>query len=431
MKKVVSIFWISIVISISSIANSTDSITFYLNNYQPGKALQLIDSEIQQNPEAAIFHYYKAQANKAMFNITKAVNAAQQATLLDSLSINNWFLLAELQHMAGNIEGSIASYNQIISFDSTNLQANFKVADMYFKDEKYMHALGHYNIVANNDSTNWYAFRRIARCYEKLGFPGQLTIPAYYHVLELNPADRFSKHRISFIYVGNKLYREAVDATNEFLQFDSLDTKILSLNGFGYLQLHEQDSAIKSFSKCIELNDTSYFNYKYLGLACYNKRWYHQSVDYFEKAYKINSQDPRTVFYLGASWARSLDSETGVKYLLETIDLLQPDEEFLSKAYSELGHTYSRLHKSDEAEEAFNMAFEYNNSNRDLYFIMGMHYRNKDHVLAEKYLTMYIDSTLADNDNSAKSKHYREFSEKMLEQIEEEKFWNDSTAANQ
>lgn len=430
MKNSILALLIHTLISTSLFSRTSDSISFFLNNYEPEKALGLINLRLESESENAQLLYLKAHAHRDLFEISEAISAVNSALEIDSLSINSLFLAAELYNMAGNQKGSVSCCKRILNVDSTNMQANFKIANMYYKLENFLLASLHYSKVVESDTTNWYALRRLARSYEKLCFPAELTIPAYYKVLELNSDDKISKHRITMIYLAEKNYRQAVDASNEFLLTDSLNTKILSLNGYGYIQLHEQDSAIASFSKCIELNDTSFFNYKYIGLAYYNKRKYMKSINYLEKAYEINKVDPYTNFYLGASWGRSLDKYKGIDYLNETIELLQPDENFLSKTYAELGKTYSEIQKSSEAGEAFDLAYEYNDRNTDLYFLMGMHYHEKDNVLAKKYLTMYIDSTLANDANSAKSKYYRDVSAKILTKIEEDQFWKGEAETN-
>lgn len=425
MKKTLFYFFALNIISTSLFSSATDSVSFYLNNYQPNEALKLIEQQLDLGSVNAGLFYLKARAHKDLFEISDAIIAVKKSIAHDSVALNSWFLLADLYDLSGNTNNGINAYKKILDKDSTNMQAHFRAGNLYMKQENYLNAVTHFGKIVVSDTSNWYALRRLTRCYEKLQAPVQYILPMYNKVLELNPDDRITKNRICMILLGENKYRDVVEFTNNLLQNDSLNTKLLGFNGYAYIQLQEKDSAITSLMKCIELNDTSFFVHKYLGLSYYNKRDYDSSIFYLEKAYAVNNTDPHTVYYLGSSCGRLYYKQKGIDYLKEAIELLSPDEEFLSKSYAELGRTYESFYKPREAGEAYNMAYEYNNRNTDLYYLMGTHYYKKNNELARKYLTMYIDSTLAQGDNSSKTEYYRLASTRILDKIKEDKFWNE------
>ena len=306
--------------------------------------------------------------------------------------------------------------------------ANLSLANILYKNLQFLEAAKYYINLYSTDSSSWYTLRQTAQCYEKLHVLPLITVPMYNMALAINPLDRVSMLRISNILIAQKQYKNAFSVTNEFLKNDSLNTRLLRLNGYAGLHSHKEDSAIISFNKCLDLNDTSFFVYKYLGLCYYGKHDYEPAIEHLEKAYVIDTSDIQTNFFLGSSYGRYVSKAKGIKFLKQTIKLLEPDKKFLSRTFAELGKTYESFYKPDEAYDAYQIAFEYDNTNTELYYLMGYYYYNtlEDINLAEKYLQMYIDSTLAKNSNTYTVKYNRKISEKIIEKINEERFWDGS-----
>jgi tetratricopeptide (TPR) repeat protein len=300
-----------------------------------------------------------------------------------------------------------------------------KLANLLFQQQNYVEASGHYNYLSHIDTTNWFVLRQLAICYEELHTPPTFPITYYLKALELNPLDQVSVSRLSRIYFSMNDYKKALDLTNGFLEIDSLNTRVLRLNGYTYLHLREADSAIKQFHKCITLADTSFFVYKFLGLSYFQKNDYEPTIDYLTKAYRIDSTDIQTSFFLGASCGRLYYKQKGIDYLHHTLTLLKPDKDMVSKVYKELALAYQSFSKYNEANLALEQALEVNPTDNEILLQMGKNFDHnlKDYDNAIKYYSMYIDSTSANNDTLGTVYYNRIRSEKRIEKIKEENFW--------
>ena len=133
MKTILLVIFSSLFLAVTSNAQSIDSIPYYLNNYQPQKAIAIIDVQLEENPKNSKLHYLKALALKDIYDISGALKFSKNAIDLNPNQISYWFLLADIYSISGNIEEGILAYKNILAIDSTILQAQFKLANLYFK----------------------------------------------------------------------------------------------------------------------------------------------------------------------------------------------------------------------------------------------------------------------------------------------------------
>lgn len=407
------------------IAQNLDSIIIELNNQQFEQVLEKVKIVETQSQATGELMYLKALAYKGLYKYTEAMRCGEQSLQLDSTSIRTRFLLADLYTTSGQIGNAILCFKRIIGIDSTNLRGHMKLANLLFQQQNYVEASGHYNYLSHMDTTNWFVLRQLAICYEELQTPLTFPIMYYLNALELNPLDQVSVSRLSRIYFSMNEYKEAVNLTNGFLERDSLNTQVLRLNGYAFLHMREADSAIKKFHKCIALSDTSFFVYKFLGLSYFHKNDYEPTINYLTKAYRIDSTDIQTSFFLGAGCGRLYYKQKGIDYLHHTLSLLKPDKDMVSKVYKELASTYQSFSKYREANHALAQALEVDPTDNEILLQLGKNfdYYLKDYENAIKYYSMYIDSTSVDNDTLGVVNQNRSRSEKRIQKIKEEKFW--------
>ncbi|MBN1119035.1 MAG: tetratricopeptide repeat protein [Bacteroidales bacterium] len=379
------------------------------------------DSVIQQNNELAFQFFQESEEFKKNFNITQATKSIKKAIQLDSLNLTYLYQFADICKLSDNTKGEIQTYQKIIEIDSTLINAKFRLSNAYFKSKDYIKAFLGYQEIFSKDSTNWLALRKLALCAENIEVPNSFVLPYYWQVLALNPDDKLSKYRISALLLEDNEYEKAVDELNLFIATDSNDTQFRKNIGFAYLNIHNYDSAIVHFTKCVEENDTSFFVEKYLGLSYQSKGENQQAIHWLESALNQKTDDYQTYYFLGKANSDLLRFEQSTKYLNMAMNLLRPNEKVISKVYYELGRSYEGSDNYEMATESYNKAVQYDRENVMLYYTLGTYYYlMSDIELAEKYLSMYIDSSKAYNKVNS---YYLHESENIVRRIQENKFW--------
>lgn len=421
------LFLLSFLIAHSfAMAQQSDSIVPLLNDYKFEEALLSIESSLTETPENSMLWYHKSLAHKGLFKYSEAINSAKQAISLDSLKPRYQFLLADLYNATGQMEQAIACYSGIIQGDTANIPVRMKLANMYFQQQKYKPALAQYYYIAQCDTSNWYVIRQQAVCYEKIRTEASLPMSLYRKALSINPEDEVSVKRLTRIYLDNNDYLGAAEISDQYLALQPQNTAVLKLNAYAYLHAKESKKAIEQFEKCLVLSDSSFFVYKFMGLSYYNLNDYEPSINYLEKAFNLDSTDVQTCFFLGASCGRLYFKQKGIDYLKYTIELLEPDKEFVSKVYKELATTYTSFSKYEEAGMAYVNALEYNPIDHQLLYEMANVYdlQVKDYASARKFYAMYLDSTRSSKDTLKTTIIRRNYTEERLKSLDEEEFWN-------
>ena len=97
------------------------------------------------------------------------------------------------------------------------------------------------------------------------------------------------------------------------------------------------------------------------------------------EAFRLDSIDAETAFFLGNACRWSRFEEEGVMYYKKSIELRQPDPMKLKNVYIQLAELYKVLHRFDEAFEAYDIALECDPADNTIYFKIGQAYdRNLD-----------------------------------------------------
>ncbi len=91
--------------------------------------------------------------------------------------------------------------------------------------------------------------------------------------------------------------------------------------GIAYLNLDEQDNAIKDLSKAIEIDPKSATAYHSRGLAHYQAGEYKESVDDFLMSSDLSPNNPVTYYNLGMAYLKSGDKENACVYFHKSCQL--------------------------------------------------------------------------------------------------------------
>jgi len=220
--------------------------------------------------------------------------------------------------------------------------------------------------------------------------------------------------------------------TNSYLKQDSLNLKMLRLNGILSYLNKDFGNSINRFKQCLELNDTSDITNKFLGYSYFKSGDFQNAKYYLEKAYLKNYLDMELCYLLGLSGNYSDDFTLGAEYLNRAIDLSKISPLFLSQVYQELGKAQVNLFDYEQALSSFLLAYELTPNDVFLMYKIARHYDYcmKNKAQAIRYYNYFLSSQPKKETPSKQTSENGELSysnyesvKKRIEEIKEELFW--------
>ena len=114
---------------------------------------------------------------------------------------------------------------------------------------------------------------------------------------------------------------------------------------------------------------------------------YKESKEHLLIAYKFDSKDFETTYYLGKAYINSPSPKAGLYYFNKVDSLLQPDPKVLSSLYFDKQAIYSALGNYQEALKCYEMAYKFDPKPEYLYYIASLYqyYMNNKKKAIEYY----------------------------------------------
>jgi tetratricopeptide (TPR) repeat protein len=410
-------------------AQQNDSITFYLQKYDYGKVIDLIDKTDNYESDLRLLNS-KATALKGLNKYQQAIVYYEILYREDSSDTKNVIELADCYQSLGDYKMAQKLYFRTLKLNPVNDYLIQQLANSYYMDDNFEQAKKYYLTAYATDST-FYLSKQLAKCYDILEII-DTAILYYRKSISLNPSDFQSSYRLANLYKQKEDYKKGISVTDTFLCRDSMNIKMLKLSGSLHFLDKNFTRSAERFEQCIALNDTSDLVNKYLGYSYFKIEKYEKAKDYLEKAYLRDTMNADLCYTLGLSCDYSIYKKLGIKYLSKTIDLVTPAPEFLSRIYQDLAAAYTGYYKYEEALESFLKGYELNPNDTLLIFKIASHYDNriKDKNKALTYYQKFIETRPIDR-KPLPTMHveggivvsYYDYVERRMKEIKEELFW--------
>jgi tetratricopeptide (TPR) repeat protein len=301
--------------------------------------------------------YYLAWASGKNYRFAQSINYLEKAFQKDSNNYRVIQLLGKAYIKTGQSGKAYSLYNSVYQPDNSPLWLSNRLAELSYKLKRFSQAADIYKTLLQADSLNYYYYKKLGNTLFKMK-QNKEAVETYQKALNLNPGDLSLYNKLGNLHLRMKQYSKARDIVHRGLQLDSANMQFLSLMGYTYFKTEHYDSSYQYFIKAIEQGDSSEFNHKYAGLACYDRELYAKASNHLNKAYQIDSMDVQTVFYLGSAFSRIEHKEKGLNYLFEALHLINPEPGSLVDIYKEMANTYKALSKPKTALHYYKEAYK-------------------------------------------------------------------------
>ncbi len=364
----------------------------YLLNRQYTEAIEEAQRILTEDSLSSRANFNMGQAYIGLLKYPEALEVLERAIRLDPENITILNAIGETWSALGALNNAINTYYTIIQLDSTNYYGYIQLGKLYQRKNDFLRAIPIYQYLTSLDSTNFYYYKQLGICFEKINDP---TSAAWFldRALKLNPKDIGLYTTLANIYIRTGIFQGAIDLLATGLEQDSTDAAIIKVKSYAHVLAHQNEEAIGGFMKLLEMGDSSLFVCKYTGLAYFGNDQFEKAVHYLEKAYFADTTSAENCYYYALALSEDYHKRESTEYLLISIDLQQPNFEFLGTIYKKIGDNYNHVADWENTLKYFLLAFENNPGDRELIFrIASLYdYRLEDPHKALHYYTLFME----------------------------------------
>jgi tetratricopeptide (TPR) repeat protein len=249
-----------------------------------------IEIELQQNPDDFNLHKKLGDAYVSANDYKKSINsyttaiekaAEKSAPILDLLRAR-----ADAYYYLGEIEASNRDYEQILLSEPNDLSANFYMAYNFYSTRQYETAEKYYT-----------------------------------KVLEIEPQNIPANYNLGLIAERHENYERAISQYEYVLSLEpKYENALVRLSNIYYDHFKDYAVAEKYLLKITEINPQAPDAYFNLGLI-YRKTDQEKAISSFKKSLEVNPKDSEACYYLAAIYSDSKEYEKAMYYFTRCTDL--------------------------------------------------------------------------------------------------------------
>jgi tetratricopeptide (TPR) repeat protein len=360
--------------------------------------LELADSLMDQ------VYFYRGHAYQSLLNYDSAYHYYHMAYQLDSSQLSYRISMGTMLYRLGRIKESIETYEALVDEFQPQDQHLAELANLYSIRKEYAKSLAIYKGLLERDSLNYYYAKQAGKNFLDMG-QSDSAIYYYEYAFSLNQKDVFLAHRLGNLYLLQKKLIPAINAVSIGLVYDSTNLDLLKLRGYLYLHFGLTEMAIVDLQKAWLQDSLSVFTNKYLGMSHYEEKQFDQARITLMEAFRLDSLDAETAFFLGNACRGSNYEEDAVGYYKKALELNQPDPKTMKNIYVQLAELFKVLHRFDEAFDAYDMALEYDPADNTIYFKIAQTYDRNLNLkeTAIEYYEKFLSGGHPDQGSSSES----------------------------
>lgn len=418
--------------SYSQSSNNTFRLELNLINGQYDSVIYIANTIINNDSTHAMAYYYQGKAFQAKYKFFDAERVFTKAYILDSLNKSIQNSLAETYDVIGKDEEAINIYFNQYQKDTTDISPIINLANIFRKKGEYGSAIYYYQKAIAIDPGNFYNYKLIANCFNQIN----LNVPAilYYNkAIEINPFDLDIYVLLANILNSERQFQTSIILCKKGLEMNMLNVQLKKLLAYSYYLNKDFSSSINEFEDLISHEDSTFFNFKYLGLANFENKNFENAIHTLRIAYSLEHDDTEVTFFLGSALGRMGEYFEGIQYLRLTLNLLAPPQKEMASIYSEMAVIEQDRKDYNKAMEYLKLAYQ---SQPDPIYSMKMGLLYDQYLSNKKlainyydgYLTMLKVKSQEDQMNSpvdSIADSYKEYAKQRIQILTEELFFEE------
>ena len=335
------------------------------------------------------WHLQKAQLYKRLYKTGEAV-----ALLQDMLADNDTEVLAELADaflMQGDYLRAADQYTILSFFHPDNLFYKIRLQSLLYRLKDYPQCAALGQAVLERDSIPA-VMTLVGDAFTAMRAPADSALRYYRSSFARQPSSASLLTKIAVILRGQGRHDEVMALADAYLERWPDNTQVIGQKGLAQFLKGDFQESIYTFEKALALGDDSYATYWYLGLNNFQRERLSPALDYFKKAYQIDSSDVNLVYHMAYStgWQDYRFTDEGKQLYEKALSMMEPDPEMMAKIYNGYGIGYTREKDWKAAVGKFEEALGYKPDDPSLLVnIANGYYWLKDYARAKTYYLRY------------------------------------------
>ncbi len=365
-----------------------ESIDVLILNKQYSKALQLIDQQINADPQASLY-FKKAIILKKQMLYPEALLQFDAALQLDPQNSEIWIERASISESLGDYDAAIRNYQTATQLRPNDLLIQCDLGQTYMRINEYKDAFAIFEQIHSKDSLNLMFNKYYAlAAYKANRF--KIAAQLYKGYLPKNQNDLSAYLNLSGCYAELNKKKDCLEVLNQaYTRFPNNRTLLLKLANTFFVN-KEYTDAERYYQAYFEKYDTiaqAYVNY---GICNYFNKKEEKAIQVLDECYQANPNDPFINFYLGVSHKKLAHYDLAAKYIDFAIWSTIP--EFHPEMYHHLGQIYGNMREFEKSIEALKKAYELDNRKVEVLFEIATTYEefNFNKTMALNYYRSYL-----------------------------------------
>ena len=368
---------------------SQDKIDVLILNKDYEQALQEIDNQIDQNPNANLF-FKKGMVCSSLQNYQEALDAYTQALQYEPENPEILTEIAENLSLLGNNMDAEEFYKKAILLNPNDLVLKSKLGRVYINQRKNKPAYDLFTKIYSVDSTNVFWNKQLAYCSFKINRRTQ-AIYLYKKILESYPRDYSVYSNLIHTYNWKKEGDEILEVIRKGLDEFPHDAELILERANYFFRTKMYELAMSDFHNYFENGGDSIYeiamNY---GISTYFAGFTEEALVTFNDLNRANPMDAIVMYYQSLCYKKLKNFEESEKLMQWAIDFSTPD--YVADMYHHLGQIYGQQRKFKESIEALEKSYELDPRNYEILFEIATTYEefNSNKTLALNYYNIYL-----------------------------------------
>lgn len=380
--------FLSLCIVIPIIVSAQNKIDLLILNKDYPAALSLIDKELNEKPDAAMY-FRKSIVLKKQMLYPESLQQLDEALKLDSLNANYLVERADLCESLGDYDSAVKNYRDALQIQPNNLMTKFELGQTFIRITEYKNAVKCFEEIYAADSTNVIFNKYYALATYKAGLNKIATVIYEKYILQ-NPNDLSAYLNLASAYGEMKndsaAFKTLIIAKRKFPNNKNLDLKFAN----SLFVRKNFQGAYHAYKDYLEKYDTTFPILMNYGICLYHTKHEQEAIDVLENCYSSFPNDPYVNFYLGVSHKKLANYDLASKYIDFAIWISLP--EFLPEMYHHLGQVYGSMREFEKSIEALKKAYELDSRKVEVLFEIATTYEefNFNKTMALNYYKTYL-----------------------------------------
>ena len=308
--------------------------------------LEVCEYAISQYPYSASLLFVKANALIVLRKYDEALEALEQAELLDSNDTTLYILKTDVYLALDKQEKAAAVLEAAIEYFSGDekLDLLFELADVYDDYENFEKVFDCFLEILKLDPNSEEALYKICFWTDFTG-RNEESIKLHQNIIEEYPFNELAWFNLGAAYQGIKLHEKAIDAYMYAVAINEKFDYAYRNLGDAYIRLRKYKDAIEVLEKVLELARPESVIYEAIG-HCFDKlNNYSQARFNFKKASHLNAEDSQLYYKIACTYMNEGSWQSAIRQLLIAVRVhkMQPEYNLA------LGQCYLNLNNIDEA----------------------------------------------------------------------------------